>query len=527
MKTSSSLRSRRGSVLLVALIFAFVIALALTSYMKMASSATSTSQRAFLANDSMNITEAGIEDMLWTCNKASDAANAGTSSTDAVWVAAGWTISGSDAYKVTPSTSFSLSQNATGTVKVYVKDYSSTGIPTPTAIAKSIITPKNGPAILKMVVVDLVRTSFFSTGLVSKDSITFSGNNASVDSYNSNPSNISPSPNYAYNTTNAPQRAYGSIATTSVDATAAIGNANIYGYVSVGSSNTTAVQMNSNGVISGNLSASDGTMDTSRITTNFTESLPDITTPTTYSVTTTTNGVTTTTTSSITWMDPWHGQNGGSTVLSSNISLPLSGDHPQPNPGGKYYYSCSEISLAGSSDRLTITDNVVMRITAAAGSPAVDMVGKGGININTTGALTIYTAGDVKISGDGTAGGGGVANGAAPSSFQVWGTDVAGSPVQKVQISGNGSLSAVVYAPNADVSIVGNGNVFGAVVGKTINVTGMAAFHYDESLANLGGSNPFKISKWREIVRKALDPSNLTTSDRDYYTQVNGGSTSF
>jgi hypothetical protein len=520
MKISPSLRSRRGSVLLVALIFAFVIALALTSYMKMASSATSTSQRAFLANDSMNVTEAGIEDMLWTCNKASDAANSGTASTDTIWSGAGWTLSGNDAYKVTPASNFSLSQNATGTVKVYVQNYNSTGIPTPTAIAKSIVTPSQGPAVIKMVVVDLVRSSFFSTGLVAKDGITFSGNNATVDSYNSNPQNTTPSPNYTYNTTDAPQHANGSIATTNVNAIAAVGNANIYGYVSVGSSNSTAIQMNSNGVISGNLAATTGRDDT-RITTNFTESLPDVTTPN---------------------ITPWnvYYETGHNNYITGagNCQLPDNSDigHNGVTVNGvtTYYYTVQYINLTGnSSNVLTIKAgyNVVIKVTGTNSGNAVGTYGSGGIVISPKDAthsaatLAIYTSGNIDISGD-SSGHGGVSNSGAAANFQIWGTGTAGGG-QTVKVSGNGSLAATVYAPNATVSIVGNGNVFGAVVGDIINVAGEANFHYDESLANLGGSNPFKISKWREIVRKAQDPSNLTTSDRDYYTQVNGGSTSF
>jgi hypothetical protein len=517
---------------LVALVLAAVIAISLTSYMKMASTAATISQRSFMANDAMNVTEAALEQMLWTFNQASAAANAGNSST-AVWTSNNWTLSGSNATRTFDSSYFSLSQNASGQAKVYIENYDSPGIPTPIAVAKAIITPANGVALIKMVKVNLARSSFFSSGLVAKDGITFSGNNATVDSYNSNPNNASPSPNYAYGTADAPARANGSIACTNVNATAVIGNANIYGYVSVGASSSTAVQMNSNGVISSDLTATSG-RDESRITTNYTSNLPDISAPTSY---TNTSGVMT--------AIPWQIYKEGSSFTltgSGNCQLPLNSD-VNGNKGATtkttvngvttykttYYYTVQEINLTGNpSNQLTVRDgyNVVIWVVPQTGDGAgqllVQTSGSAGITIGTGATLGLYTAANIDISGGSstttTGTTPGISNPNSPSSFQIWGTGTA-SESQTIKVSGNGSLSGIVYAPNANVSIVGNGNVYGAVVGKQINVTGEAAFHYDESLANFGGSNPFKISSWTEL---------LSQSARNVYlTQLNGSSPSF
>ena len=40
---------------------------------------------------------------------------------------------------------------------------------------------------------------------------------------------------------------------------------------------------------------------------------------------------------------------------------------------------------------------------------------------------------------------------------------------------------------------------------------GNAAFHYDESLGNFGGSNPYRVSKWKELT---------TAADRAAYASV-------
>ena len=87
-----------------------------------------------------------------------------------------------------------------------------------------------------------------------------------------------------------------------------------------------------------------------------------------------------------------------------------------------------------------------------------------------------------------------------PANFQIWGTSTSTTSDQRIDIKGNGVLSGVVYAPNGDVGIVGNGDVMGSMVAERIRVTGNATFHYDESLANFGSGNPYRVSRWRELT---------------------------
>src|SRR5690606_13992543 len=97
-----------------------------------------------------------------------------------------------------------------------------------------------------------------------------------------------------------------------------------------------------------------------------------------------------------------------------------------------------------------------------------------------------------------------------PVTARIWGTNPT-LGAQLLHIAGNGDLRAVVYAPNAEVKINGNGNVMGSVVGNTITLTGNAAFHYDESLSDFGDNAGFSISKWRELV---------TPDERSLYADV-------
>jgi GH43 family beta-xylosidase len=111
--------------------------------------------------------------------------------------------------------------------------------------------------------------------------------------------------------------------------------------------------------------------------------------------------------------------------------------------------------------------------------------------------LSVYSAGTVQISGGGIVN----ANLGTPTSTQFYGT--AATTGQTWSIKGNGGLSAVVYAPNADVTINGNGAVYGAVVGNSVTMTGGGNFHYDLSLANMNGNPLFQPSKWVELVSAA------------------------
>jgi len=66
-------------------------------------------------------------------------------------------------------------------------------------------------------------------------------------------------------------------------------------------------------------------------------------------------------------------------------------------------------------------------------------------------------------------------------------------------VAGNGDFAGVVYAPNSDLEIKGNGNISGAAVGEDITITGNAAFHYDLNLKNFKNDGSFGIRRWREL----------------------------
>jgi len=77
-------------------------------------------------------------------------------------------------------------------------------------------------------------------------------------------------------------------------------------------------------------------------------------------------------------------------------------------------------------------------------------------------------------------GGNGISNGTFDSTLlqiQYAGTGT-------INLHGNGSSTAVLYAPNAGINFTGNANWYGSVIGKTINSNGNAtvSIHYDRAL---------------------------------------------
>jgi hypothetical protein len=69
-----------------------------------------------------------------------------------------------------------------------------------------------------------------------------------------------------------------------------------------------------------------------------------------------------------------------------------------------------------------------------------------------------------------------------------------------MNISGQGSEYAIVDAPNAAVTVAGNGDFFGRVVGKTIDYGGNGKFHFDKNSALGPQSNGgYQVISMREI----------------------------
>lgn len=446
----------RGSVLLVALIFSVIIAISLNSFISLGKTNLNLSLRSFYGNSALNLAESGLEQAMWSINEAVEGGS------DA-WT--GWTVSGDNAWK--NFTGLDADANAAANVRVYVQNHTLSAAPV--IIARSTITPVGSSSLEKWIKVRLTKRSVFANGLVARNSLRFSGGNAEVDSYDSRLGPYdAPLGMGLFNKYDRGSAGSASISVSSFT----LSNSKIFGFAAIGTSDYSGLSVGPNGII-GSFGGAAGTIDYGRVATDFVTNFADVTAPSTA----------------------------GYTIgaITSATVLPLGGHLPAAD--GKFYYNISSISLSGGpSKTLNIAPlaHVVIRITAAPGYSGVKLTGNASINVLPLANLEMYVNCDVDIAGRG------IANLNSPDAFHLRSTKVAGSVgVQDIKISGNGQLSAVVYAPNADVTLNGGGSsggVFGSIIADNISVTGGSSFHYDESLPTTSSGSPFGVSNWQELT---------------------------
>ena len=71
---------------------------------------------------------------------------------------------------------------------------------------------------------------------------------------------------------------------------------------------------------------------------------------------------------------------------------------------------------------------------------------------------------------------------------------------KQIEINGGSAFVGYVYAPYADITLNGNSDISGAMVGSSFQINGNMGFHYDESLGGpQSGSSIYRILAWREV----------------------------
>lgn len=459
----------RGSALIVALVIAIIIAISLVSYIRLSNNSLKQAHRSFYSNSAMNLAEVGLEEAIACFNQLDTAATPADA-----WT--GWTMnttpfnagsSPNTPYTTKNFTGFTPGPNANASVKVYVHYYDgTTGVvpvvpASPVIVARSSIMQADGsPPITKYIEVTLRKRSLFANGLVARENVSWVGH-PSADSWDSDPENDGTHVAYsaALRTANA--------VVASVSGNIGLASGEVWGYTKTGEfGSSTGGSVHPLGT---------STDDPTRRTNDFNATFPNPTVPTPATYNTVSSNVT----SSKTFP--------GGTDVAITVGGVLT-----------YYYVFNPgigISLAGP-DTLSIQagKNVVFLLNNHSGAECISITGNSGFDVNAGSSLNVYTNGNVKIAGKGMAN-----DNNNPASTMFWGTHTSS---QTIDISGNGQLTAVVYAPNAIVDLNGGGTsglMCGAVVGKTITMNGGTEFHYDDALSRLTTGNPYGISKWREL----------------------------
>jgi hypothetical protein len=367
----------------------------------------------------------------------------------------GWTAVGTNG-KFRDITNIAFTDGRIARIRVYLEDFNST----PILAAEGRVIEPDGSELFKQVRVDMTSSGLFSNGLTAKDSINFNGNNVTVDAYDSTVGVW----NYTLNRVDE-----GSVASLSVDNGALdVGNGDIWGYLATAGG---TYDIGNNGSVMGADTPTGVTEDPNRISYDFKASLPDVSAP----------GLT-----------PDH-----ITLAAGSIGDPTASWSSDP-----VVYHISSFSMSGHNT-ITVVGPTILIVDGdfkLSGQAELNIVG-------TESYLQMYVGGDLDLTGQGV-----LNDEQKPEAFQVWGTAASGTS-QSIKVAGNGDFAGILYAPNADLEIKGNGNVSGAAVGENITLTGNAAFHYDLNLKNLDSDGSYAISRWRELrgTSEWLDFSNNTS----------------
>ena len=130
---------------------------------------------------------------------------------------------------------------------------------------------------------------------------------------------------------------------------------------------------------------------------------------------------------------------------------------------------------------------------------SVNLSGTGQVTVKPNAHVKIYVEGDVSITGNGI-----VNETQKPANLQLFGVTPSDGVSRSFALSGNGSFTGAVYAPDHVVTLSGggsNGNYFGSIVAKTVTMSGNTSVHYDESLVAGDYITDYKIASWFEDNR--------------------------
>lgn len=460
---------RRGSVLIVAMIFAAITGVALASYIALCNNSMKLADRSFYANSAMNVAEIGIEQTLACFNQLDNVGSpaawpsTATAATGTLPAFSGWTLNSGTASATAAYSGLSVGPGTTGSVKLYVHYYDGTGLNVPVVVAQSIIQQANGRPISKYIEVTLRKRSAYGYGLVAYNDIDWSGV-PNVRSWNSNPDNNPATAAIPYsvslNTANA--------TVASVNGDISLGSGTVYGYAKTGPDGT---------ITGGTVRGLTGGDDAARRTDDFNATFPDPVIPpyNAASVTSVTAKVTATTTFGA-------GTGAPSQVIDGKVTYVY------------VFTGNGMIDLVGNTN-ITMSGNVLFVMQGYSGGYAINVTGNQGVIIPNGSSMSVYTDGNIKLTGSNT-----INDNASPDTMMISGTNPTS---QSITIAGTADIKAVINAPHAAVSLAGTISFQGACIASTINMNGTPDFVYDDSLAAVTVGNPYGISKWKELQTSA------------------------
>ena len=460
----------QGSVLLVTMLTAFIVGLALASYLTLVSVQNQSTLRSLSWNSSVPAMEAGIEEALTALQYY------GTTNL----VAGGWSMNSSDGFYHKAGQLQKGNVNDGYSYDVGIKPPPIGGKDQPTIESfgyapapANLVTSYKGPygMILgglvpsyapdaptskRKVRVIAVRQTPFEFAMLAKGQIDLNGNNIATDSFDSTDPNYST--NGRYDASKSKDK--GDVATNSglVNSINA-GNADIKGHVSTGPNGS--VDIGPNGSIGDKAWVDSGKKgaETGWVSDDTNVDIPDVKPP-----------------------------------FTSGYTTPGSGKYPLvTGPTYDYvFYNSGLYRLGSFSGKVMVGTNVTVTLLV---DSSFSFTGQDQITISPGGTLVVYVAApSASIGGNGVVN----QNGDAMA-FQYYGLPSNTS----LSFNGNAAFTGVIYSPNADFTLGGGGNntydFVGASVTKSVKMNGHFHFHYDESIVNRTKIGGYVVYSWNEI----------------------------
>lgn len=431
--------SQGGGVLVIVLFTIVVLGLILIpSYMNLVRNQNRAVVRSQAWNEALAVAEAAVEEALLNLNQNGPGAAANGT---------GWGLAGGYA-----SVSRDFASNCTYTVGFSV----GSSTPTITATGYVRLPAAYGTNIFvkRVIQVSTASVSHFPKGILARGSIQMNGNNVTVDSFDST------DPTYSTNGLYWPghRKTNGDVATmlSITNSSFNIGNADIYGSAATGPGGV--VSVGSQGFVKNGI-----TQDA-----NFT--IADAVVP------------------FATAGAPLPGSHGG-----TNYQYALgNGDYQLT---GNFDPSGATVTVK-TTNGTVITTNQVKQAMVINGKARLYVTGSLNLAssfayIASNASVEIYVGtGSLTLSGNSTVNTSGRATNLIINALPA---------VTSVTFSGNADFTGAIYAPNANLTFNGGGNVSGSLVVKSITLGGNFDIHYDEAFRTGAPGGSYAITSWKEL----------------------------
>jgi len=443
MKITRAKSSTAGSILLVSLMLTLILGILLGSYLYLTQSEVLTVSRSQTWNSAMIAAEAGMEEGLSLINLY---ANSGTplSSWPGAAGANGWSSPQNNVYYLQRNISSNLYY------RIYITNLNDTPVIKSAGFAYF---PRTGGYVSRAIMTGNESGSFFLGAVLAKRKVDINGS-AVFDSFNSVDPKYSTAGQWDINKRKAGGN-IGSIQSNVVATVAGSGNAKVYGMLATGPNSTISVQGNAS---AGSIAWVDGKnkgVQSGWSRNDLNVSIPDA----------------------------------PPLPTASYLSLPSPGNRVLNAFGGTIYYKATTAYQMNSKNYLLITNGTVV-IDAQQG---ISMNAQTTIQIASNSKLILYLGTqNTQLNGQGLLNGSGNA-----TNCIIYGKN----NCNQIEMNGGSTFIGYLYAPYADITLNGNSDIIGAMVGDTFQINGNMDFHYDENLGGpQDGSSIYRTVYWHEVA---------------------------